>query len=108
MLTDPAIANADHAAAALMQTLELTVENGDGHRCDLITRIPAAPPEHGLWLAGRGMGMPTRHYLPFAGAPRPHAGGRFRHEWRRRFAAGPPRLGQVLITQQYLISQISI
>ena len=36
---------------ALMQALELPVETGDGHRCELIARIPEAPRGRVLWLS---------------------------------------------------------
>ena len=63
-----------------MQALELPVETGDGHRCELIARIPEAPRGRVLWLAG--MGMPARHYLPFADALAARGMAVFLHEWR--------------------------
>lgn len=63
-----------------MRTFELPVETGDGHRCQLIARIPDAPRGRVLWLAG--MGMPARHYLPFADALAARGMAVFLHEWR--------------------------
>ena len=38
-----------------MQALELPVETGDGHRYELIARIPAVPRGRVLWMGGMGM-----------------------------------------------------
>lgn len=56
------------------------VEAGDDHRFELITRMPVAPRRRLLWLPA--MGVPARHYLPFAEvlASRGIAVGL--HEWR--------------------------
>lgn len=63
-----------------MRALQLAVETGDGHRCELIARIPETPRGRVLWLAG--MGMPARHYLPFADALAARGMAVFLHEWR--------------------------
>ena len=63
-----------------MRAFELPVHTGDGHRCELIARIPDAPVGRVLWLAG--MGMPARHYLPFAEALAARGMAVFLHEWR--------------------------
>ncbi|MFT4179547.1 MAG: alpha/beta fold hydrolase [Thermomonas sp.] len=63
-----------------MQALVLPVETGDGHRAELIARIPDAPHMRLLWMAG--MGLPARHFIPFAEALAARGVAVFLHEWR--------------------------
>lgn len=56
------------------------VETGDGHRFELITRLPEAPRRRLLWLPA--MGVPARHYLPFAEALAARGVAVGLHEWR--------------------------
>lgn len=58
----------------------LAVETGDGHRTELIARIPASPCMRLLWMAG--MGVPARHYVAFADALAARGVAVFLHEWR--------------------------
>lgn len=53
---------------------------GDGHHFELIARVPASPARHLLWLPA--MGVPARHYLPFAEALARRDVAVFLHEWR--------------------------
>lgn len=53
---------------------------GDGHRYELIARIPADARRALLWLPA--MGVPARHYLPFADALAERGVAVFLHEWR--------------------------
>lgn len=56
------------------------VETGDGHRFELITRMPDAPRRRLLWLPA--MGVPAKHYLPFADALAARGVAVGLHEWR--------------------------
>ena len=56
----------------------LTAE--DGHRFELIARLPAQPRRALLWLPA--MGVPAKHYLPFAEALAARGIAVFLHEWR--------------------------
>jgi predicted alpha/beta hydrolase len=47
-----------------IQELELPLSTGDGHRYQLIARIPARPRFSLLWLPA--LGVAARHYLPLA------------------------------------------
>jgi len=49
-----------------IQELELPLSTDDGHRYNLIARIPARPQASLLWLPA--LGVAARHYLPFAEA----------------------------------------
>ena len=49
-----------------IQELELPLSTDDGHRYNLIARIPARPQAALLWLPA--LGVAARHYLPFAEA----------------------------------------
>ena len=49
-----------------IQELELPLSTDDGHRYNLIARIPAHPRASLLWLPA--LGVAARHYLPFAHA----------------------------------------
>lgn len=58
----------------------LPVATGDGHRAELIARIPDAPRMRLLWMAG--MGVPARHFVPLADALAARGVATFLHEWR--------------------------
>lgn len=49
-----------------IRELELPLSTDDGHRYNLIARIPAHPQASLLWLPA--LGVAARHYLPFADA----------------------------------------
>jgi len=49
-----------------IKELELPLSTDDGHRYNLIARIPARPKASLLWLPA--LGVAARHYLPFAEA----------------------------------------
>ena len=53
---------------------------GDGHRYELIARIPEAADRALLWLPA--MGVPAKHYLPFAEQLAARGIAVFLHEWR--------------------------
>lgn len=63
-----------------MQSLVLPVETGDGHRAEVIARIPDRPVGRLLWMAG--MGLPARQFIPFAEALAERGIAVFLHEWR--------------------------
>lgn len=63
-----------------MRERVLPVETGDGHRAELIARIPDAAHTRLLWLAG--MGLPARQFIPFADALAARGVAVFLHEWR--------------------------
>ena len=50
----------------MTKELELPLSTDDGHRYNLIARIPARPKASLLWLPA--LGVAARHYLPFAEA----------------------------------------
>lgn len=56
------------------------LESEDGHRFELIMRRPDAPARRLLWLPA--MGVPARHYLPFADALAARGVAVALHEWR--------------------------
>ena len=58
----------------------MPVESGDGHRWQLLARIPARPRTAVLWLPA--LGVAARHYLPFAQALADRDVAAFVHEWR--------------------------
>ncbi|MGH8025758.1 MAG: alpha/beta hydrolase family protein [Pseudoxanthomonas sp.] len=49
-----------------IQELELPLSTDDGHRYNLLTRLPTQPQASLLWLPA--LGVAARHYLPFADA----------------------------------------
>ena len=59
---------------------ELHAQAGDGHRYQLIARLPAAPRASLLWLPAMGIG--AKHYVPFADALARRGIAVFLHEWR--------------------------
>ncbi|MGY0557182.1 MULTISPECIES: alpha/beta hydrolase family protein [unclassified Lysobacter] len=63
-----------------MQALELPVQTDDGHRWNLLARIPDDPVASLLWLPA--LGVATRHYLPLAEALATRGIAVFLHEWR--------------------------
>ena len=63
-----------------MRALVLPVETGDGHRAELIARIPDAARARLLWLPG--MGLPARQFIPFAEALAGRGVAVFLLEWR--------------------------
>lgn len=58
----------------------IAIEAGDGHRYELLARIPATPRRSLLWLPA--LGVAARHYLPFAEALAARGTAVFLHEWR--------------------------
>lgn len=58
----------------------LPASAGDGHRWNLLVRMPAAPRRALLWLPA--LGVAARHYLPFAEALAARGVAVFVHEWR--------------------------
>ena len=56
------------------------LDSGDGHRFELILRVPDAPTRRLLWLPA--MGVPAKHYLPFADALAARGIAVGLHEWR--------------------------
>lgn len=58
----------------------LPVVAGDGHRWQLLARIPAQPRASLLWLPA--LGVAARHYLPLAEALAARGVAVFLHEWR--------------------------
>ncbi|BDU16093.1 alpha/beta hydrolase family protein [Lysobacter auxotrophicus] len=59
---------------------ELDAHAADGHRFQLIARLPAAPRGSLLWLPAMGIG--AKHYIPFADALARRGIAVFVHEWR--------------------------
>ena len=66
--------------ARVMQAPALPVRAGDGHRYELLARIPDAPHAALLWLPA--LGVAARHYLPFAEALVARGIAVYLHEWR--------------------------
>lgn len=62
------------------QSLELSLAGDDGHRWNLIARLPQKPERALLWLPA--LGVAARHYLPFAEALAARGVAVFVHEWR--------------------------
>ncbi|ASR43989.1 hypothetical protein BEN78_12015 [Xanthomonas citri pv. mangiferaeindicae] len=58
----------------------LALVAGDGHRYELIARVPTAPRRSLLWLPA--LGVAARHYLPFAERLASQGIAVFLHEWR--------------------------
>ncbi|MBU8974920.1 MULTISPECIES: alpha/beta fold hydrolase [unclassified Lysobacter] len=63
-----------------VKALDLDAQSADGHRFQLIARIPSAPHASLLWLPAMGIG--AKHYLPFAEALARRGVAVFLHEWR--------------------------
>ena len=64
----------------MTDSLELPVEAEDGHRYQLLARIPQHPVAALLWLPA--LGVAAKHYLPFADALAARGIAVFLHEWR--------------------------
>ncbi|MCC7635936.1 alpha/beta hydrolase family protein [Stenotrophomonas rhizophila] len=58
----------------------LPVTATDGHRFELLARVPARPRARLLWLPA--LGVAARHYLPLAEALAAHGVAVYLHEWR--------------------------
>lgn len=56
------------------------VVSADGHRFELLARVPATPRARLLWLPA--LGVAARHYLPLADALAAHGVAVYLHEWR--------------------------
>lgn len=70
----------DDATPHDIRACELDTQAGDGHRYQLIARIPATPRASLLWLPAMGIG--AKHYVPFADALARRGIAVFLHEWR--------------------------
>ncbi len=64
----------------MIEALTLPVVAADGHRFDLLARVPAQPRARLLWLPA--LGVAARHYLPLADALAAHGIAVYLHEWR--------------------------
>lgn len=67
-------------AGEVREPLAIPVSTADGARFELLCVIPSVPRRLLYWLPA--MGMPARHYLPFAEAMAAHEVGVVLHEWR--------------------------
>ena len=63
-----------------MRALQLPVKTADGHRSELIARIPEAPRASLLWVPA--LGVAAKHYVAFAEALAARGVAVFLHEWR--------------------------
>lgn len=63
-----------------IETLELPQQAQDGHRWQLLARLPRAPQASLLWLPA--LGVAAKHYLPLAEALAARGIAVFVHEWR--------------------------
>ena len=63
-----------------MQEIDIPLVTDDGHRYNLIARIPAQAQASLLWLPA--LGVAARHYLPLAEALAAQGVAVFLHEWR--------------------------
>lgn len=70
----------DDAQPLAVRSLEIDAQSDDGHRFVLLARMPDAPRSSLLWLPA--MGIPAKHYLPFAEALAQRGVAVFLHEWR--------------------------
>ncbi|MEG2804344.1 alpha/beta fold hydrolase [Stenotrophomonas sp.] len=64
----------------MIQALALPIVAADGHRFELLARVPAQPRVRLLWLPA--LGVAARHYLPLADALAARGVAVFLHEWR--------------------------
>lgn len=64
----------------MMRPLVVPVQADDGHRFELIGRVPAQPRAQLLWLPA--LGVSARNYQPFADALAARGISVFLHEWR--------------------------
>lgn len=67
-------------ATKTVQSLELDTESADGHRYQVIARVPATPRASLLWLPA--LGIASKHYIAFADALAACGIAVFLHEWR--------------------------
>ena len=58
----------------------LPVQAEDGHRFELLARVPTQPRARLLWLPA--LGVAARHYLPYAEALAARGIAVYLHEWR--------------------------
>jgi len=63
-----------------VRILQIPVSGRDGHRWELIATLPPRPLASMLWLPA--LGVPAKHYQPFADALAEHGVAVFLHEWR--------------------------
>lgn len=63
-----------------IEAVELPLQADDGHRWQLLARLPRAPSASLLWLPA--LGVAARHYLPYAEALAARGIAVFVHEWR--------------------------
>ena len=63
-----------------VQALEIPLITDDGHRFNLIARLPPQAHRSVLWLPA--LGVAAKHYLPLAEALAAHGVAVFLHEWR--------------------------
>ncbi|MDI9240367.1 alpha/beta hydrolase [Lysobacter sp. LF1] len=70
----------DDAPPRTVRSLEIDAQTEDGHRYQLLARVPDAPRSSLLWLPA--MGISAKHYVPFADALAQHGVAVFLHEWR--------------------------
>ena len=66
--------------ASVSEPLTIALSTADGARFELLCVLPAAPRRLLYWLPA--MGMPARHYLPFAQTLAARGLGVVLHEWR--------------------------
>ncbi|MCS4234309.1 alpha/beta fold hydrolase [Stenotrophomonas sp. BIGb0135] len=64
----------------MIDALAVPITAADGHRFELLARVPAQPRAHLLWLPA--LGVAARHYLPLADALAAHGVAVYLHEWR--------------------------
>lgn len=64
----------------MIRAIDLPVETGDGHRYQLLGRVPQQAVASLLWLPA--LGVAAKHYLPFAEALAARGIAVFLHEWR--------------------------
>ncbi|MDO5611318.1 MAG: alpha/beta fold hydrolase [Pseudomonadota bacterium] len=74
-LTQPALTQ-----PVSIETRGIELQTADGHRWQLLARIPAAPRAALLWLPA--LGVSARHYTAFADALAANGIATFLHEWR--------------------------
>lgn len=70
----------DRAPRDPVSALELDARSADGHRYQVLARIPASPRASLLWLPA--LGIAAKHYVPFADALAERGVAVFLHEWR--------------------------
>lgn len=63
-----------------IESFEIPLDTTDGHRFQLLARVPARAQAALLWLPA--LGVAAKHYLPFAEELAAHGVAVFVHEWR--------------------------